>query len=355
LCFAPSGSNAEALAYANRSIVYLEMGHYEKALENIELARSRNYPKEKLDKLTQREDNCLDLMNNRPQNNPYKQIEIALENFLIPTRPGHKKMPCYVADCLELKKNAQFGRHIVTNTDLKVGTVLAVEEPFSKMLLPGSCYERCANCLAKNLLNLFPCEYCTSTMFCSEECKKTALENFHQYECAIADILDVAFPQTPLLALHTFFEALNIFNQDPVALSEALKNVENTDGTIFDFDFSKLSKSDQKKASLQAVNSLMPENSTNSNKMLIQRFTVCAILCNLVQNSTKLGLILNEEAAIMFRRFIFQHIQIGNLNSHALYGYDKRSLIELGKYAATGENALILHQNCLHYFKFQIH
>ncbi len=76
MCFAPSDTDAVGLAFANRSAVYSEMGYYEKALENIELARNNNYPSVKLNKLKEREDQCLDKMSNKPKKDEFRENEI---------------------------------------------------------------------------------------------------------------------------------------------------------------------------------------------------------------------------------------------------------------------------------------
>jgi hypothetical protein len=318
LCYAPPDSEEIALAYANRSLVYFELGHFEKALQNIQLAKDHNYPKNLIEKLNEREAQCLEVLNNVTTHKPSQELESIRAKHLNLKIPGNKKMPYYIADCLELKKNVQFGRHIVTNQDLKVGTVLAIEEPFSKIVLAHVRYERCANCLAKNHLNLLPCDSCCVRMFCSEECKKMAHDKFHQYDCGVVDILDAAYAEIPLISLNTFFEALDIFNHDPLALSEFLKDIKSRDGTIFDFDFAEMNELDKKKALLQSIHSLMSADSTKSSIYLFQRFIICANLCDLIQNNSKLGSILNAETSIMFRRFMFQQMQTAMINYHGL-------------------------------------
>lgn len=326
LSFAPPGSEKVGLAYANRSVVYSEMGYYEKALENIELARNNNYPRSKFDKLKIREDQCLENLNNKPLKNKFQEHEVIRNKVLKETVPGNKNAPCYIADCLEMKKSQEFGRYIVTNQDLKVGTVIAMEDPFSKSVIPAARYKRCSNCLAHNLLNLFPCDICCSTMFCSEECRKINWEKYHQFVCPVVDILDALFTKIMLIALRTFFEALSIFNGDPLALNEFLKSIENSDATVFDFDFPNLSEIESRKALFHSIDALVANESSRTNADLFQRSTVCALLCNLMLKHTKFGSNLNEGGASMFRKFIFRQSQISALNYHGLYGITEKDL-----------------------------
>jgi hypothetical protein len=193
-------------AFANRSAVYFEMGYYEKALENIELAINHNCPMRKLAKLKIREEKCIENLNNKPVKNDYEEHEKVRKVILKQTLPANKKMPCYVADCLELKKDDQYGRYITTNRDLKVGTVVAIEEAFSKNLFPHLYFERCNNCLSRNLLNLIPCEYCTLAMYCSEECKKIGWKKNHQFECDIAHALSLSVMDWPIVGMGSFID-----------------------------------------------------------------------------------------------------------------------------------------------------
>jgi hypothetical protein len=320
LCYAPPDSENLALAYANRSAVYFEMGHYEEALENIELAKAHKYPKQKLGKLKIREEKCLDkMLQGSPAKDKYQHHEkIRSEVFAI-KQPGNQKMIGYIADCLEVEYSSMFGRQIVTNRDLKVGTVVAIEEPFVKNLIHSNMFIRCANCLKTNTMNLIPCETCCSTMFCSEECKRVAWEKFHQYECQVADVMTSLFMDKNTIGLRTFFEALSIFNHDPAALKEYLESIENPNATLLDFDFSKMNDFEKKKAMFHSVDSLCLGNpAVSKDGFFIQNFT-STILINLMLNHSTLGSILNKEQQAMFREFVFKYSLICDVNGHNLY------------------------------------
>jgi tetratricopeptide (TPR) repeat protein len=149
LCHAVPQSRHLSLAYANRSAVYLVLKEYDKCLENIQLARDHGYQPE--EKLKQREENCLEAMNNHrvdSENDPSQFFKLSY--------PPNKKIP-FIANCLELKENEQFGRHIITNKDLLPGDVVGIEEAFLKLIDKSSIYVRCSNCLRSNMLSLIPC------------------------------------------------------------------------------------------------------------------------------------------------------------------------------------------------------
>jgi hypothetical protein len=157
LCCAESDSENLGLAYANRSAVFFEMKLYGKCLNNIKLARENRYPEQNLDVLKKREEKCTEAMKQQKDQNA-AQIVFRL------SQPENEKLP-YVAECLELKNNKQFGRHIVTNRPLKVGDILAIEEPFCKVVQENFIHQKCTVCLNENLLDLIPCQGCAKGLW----------------------------------------------------------------------------------------------------------------------------------------------------------------------------------------------
>ena len=154
LCHAKTGSKQLALAYGNRSAVYLEVKLFDECLLNIQLARENNHPDP--EKLKVREEKCLlaqETQPQKPEDDPAEFIKLSYE--------PNKNYPSIV-DCLELRQNEKFGRYVITNRDLNPGDIIAIEEPFLKFIEQvESRYERCINCLDMNKHNLIPSESCT--------------------------------------------------------------------------------------------------------------------------------------------------------------------------------------------------
>jgi SET and MYND domain-containing protein 4 len=155
LCHAETNSDKLGLAYANRAAAYLAMNQADKCIENIELARAHNYQNEaRLQERQQKAENLKKTQREDPENDP--------ANFFKLSYPPNEKYPPF-ADCLDVRKNVQFGRHIITTRDLNPGDVVAIEEPAFKCLYETGRYSRCLNCLKMNMLNLIPCDQnCTS-------------------------------------------------------------------------------------------------------------------------------------------------------------------------------------------------
>lgn len=153
LCHAETDS-CKSLAYSNRSAVYFEVRKYKLCLENIQLAREFDYPEKKSEKLHDRERKCENLLKLADTS------EKSNEKFFSLSYESHETIPFIVAG-IELRSSEKYGNYLITKRDLKTGDVIAIEEPFVKILDKNFRFERCANCLKQNNLNLIPCDGCS--------------------------------------------------------------------------------------------------------------------------------------------------------------------------------------------------
>lgn len=169
LCHAINGSEAVGLAFANRSAVYFEMKLFEKCMKNIVLAKENHYPEKNFEILDKRLAKCAEHIKAgvdvRVDDDPFDFIRLSHD--------ANPKLP-FVANCLELKRSEKFGRYIITKVDLKVGDIVAIEKPHFKIIKSDSRYEgcvelnryqRCTFCLKDNLMDLIPCDGCTSSNY----------------------------------------------------------------------------------------------------------------------------------------------------------------------------------------------
>lgn len=122
--------------------------------------------------------------------------------------PAHENIPSIV-DCLKLRVNEKFGRHIVTSRRLRTGDIVVIEKAFYKSLDKELLQTRCLNCFAQLIESrIVQCSQCASVL-CSRECKVRSWEAFHRHECSTIDSLtdDDGFL---LMIQRSFFRALNI-------------------------------------------------------------------------------------------------------------------------------------------------
>lgn len=328
LCFAEARSETLGLAFANRSAVYMEIDEFDLCRENIDLAKRFGYPKNKFNKLDERKKFCLSK----------QQVKQAGRIFFVLSHNPNSNYP-FIADCLSLKQCFKFGRHVVTDETLEIGDVIAIEPPFSSILLSTCIDKRCMKCLGQHKLNLLPCSGCTSgrlnrnsynfsyfhpfifpAMFCSSECENKANDKFHHIECDFScEDFDNFFTTAIKAAFRTFLQAFSIFEGSIEKLRQYLmKNVER-DLTAFDLNFNNKDEVYQRDVIL-AMNAL----STNEEKRQVvekfRRAIVCTILSEFLQSYSRLkDALRNEENEIFFLSFMFRHIQIAESNYHELY------------------------------------
>ena len=154
LCFSTLSSPQKALAFANRSAVYLELKLFDHCLENIKLARDHNYSSG--ERINEREMKCNELKKQHredPVNGPSYFSKLSY--------PRNKKIP-FIAECLELHHNKKYGNHLITNRVLDPGNIIAIEEPFLPAVTFKGRFSKCVNCLSTNMLNFIPCERCSN-------------------------------------------------------------------------------------------------------------------------------------------------------------------------------------------------
>lgn len=161
LCFSPIESENLGHTYANRSAVCFEIKKYKECIENINLAKIHNYPKENFKSLNLRDTKCNELLKKwKEPNSKWNFFKLSFE--------ANKNHP-QLTNILELKNDEKYGRYIVTNRDILAGSILAIEKPFISVLLSYSKrvevdannkYKRCSYCLKDNILKLLPCSGC---------------------------------------------------------------------------------------------------------------------------------------------------------------------------------------------------
>ncbi|XP_040168367.1 SET and MYND domain-containing protein 4-like [Anopheles arabiensis] len=230
-----ANSEERSLAYANRSIVCLQLHRYEECLANIRLARESNYPARLAEKLSQREAVAKKALAKAMKQDAKRMEEDPKEELRL-SHPGHEHMP-HVANCLQLQQNEQYGRHVITTRRLKVGDVVMLDTPFVKTLQEDCRYVRCDFCHAERPFTLIPCEGCTWVMYCSQECLSKAFDQYHRYECGVMrDAYSVCgrFPATALRATAT---AISIFDGDLVALQNHLDALDESQVNGFTMDW----------------------------------------------------------------------------------------------------------------------
>lgn len=160
LCFSIPGSESMGKAYANRSAVYLDLKRFKNCLRNIKLARENGYPPGKFSKLDDREARCKQIMGKTGNKDPFS---FSPFDFFKLSYAPNPKVP-FLAKCLEMSNDKEFGPHLVTNFNLKSGDFIAVTDGALKFIDPLARLHRCSWCVGDCLLDLYPCPGCPQAM-----------------------------------------------------------------------------------------------------------------------------------------------------------------------------------------------
>lgn len=131
-------------AYLSRANNYDFLNLTEDCFKNVEMASAEGSPKQLIASFDK----------GHVTQNPNKEYQKMIDFFKL-SHDSNKKLPA-LSECLELFENEKYGRHIITNRDLKAGDIVAITESYIKLQHPGF-LGRCHNCLKTNNLNLFPC------------------------------------------------------------------------------------------------------------------------------------------------------------------------------------------------------
>lgn len=154
--------NLRAHVYNKRSLIYRETQLYKQCLNNIALAEYCGCTED----LSERKAFC-----ERAIDKHGKNVGIPMpKKFLKLSYTVNPKLP-FMVDCLKLETNSQHKYNIITERDLFVGDVIAIEDPFFtvsfavKGMKASGSGQRCYHCNKDNFLNLMQCSTCDKGMF----------------------------------------------------------------------------------------------------------------------------------------------------------------------------------------------
>lgn len=207
LAFATKGTAEMGTAFANRSMCFLHLNLFKECLIDIEMARKSGYPSHLMYKLDECVAKCTNSMNDAQFKSTIFNVQEPKLSF-----NEHAKF-AGVADCLKLQKNDEFGRHIITTCDLKIGQTILVEKPFAiaSNRKNTKTRSRCIDCF-KDLTNFVTCDNCVSVYFSCANCSEMSIN--HKFECnglSRKQTYELCEKETFDLVLRMFFNINAIF------------------------------------------------------------------------------------------------------------------------------------------------
>ncbi|XP_058809849.1 SET and MYND domain-containing protein 4-like [Phymastichus coffea] len=265
IAFAPPNSDQIALAYSNRSALWMHLQEYKRCLIDINRALENSVPSNLKEKLLVRKIKCYAFLNGSYEKNrksidviskslknhsklsDTQNLLIELEKIIIgdldqlsyleiydkteiPKIISSKKIPSFI-DGIVLKYSKKYGRHVVANRDIEPGEIIAVEEAYIALPKINKMYTVCSHCL-EYAWNGIPCDSCPFTFYCTQTCKIEAWDKYHDLECSLLpflhckDILSELEVPNALAALRLLITAIkkegldNVMNQAAIIDNE---------------------------------------------------------------------------------------------------------------------------------------
>ncbi|XP_055684331.1 SET and MYND domain-containing protein 4-like [Lutzomyia longipalpis] len=322
ICYAVTKENI-SIALGNRSAAFYRMKMFRECLESIRLAREFGYPDRLKDKLDEREAACKIALKNAPK-----------QEVFVPKigMPANEMIP-FLANCLKLRENEYFGRHVVTEEDIPAGTIIALEEPFCKMLLYSEEYLRCTVCLADLPHLLLPCDTCTQAMFCSEECKEKASGGFHAIECPITSAMTKIFDDNVRLSLRMVLCAFLAF-PDAETMASALETINREKKNAFSFDWRQELSPEEL---FTPIHTLVINEDKIREKHLFVTYYMSCLLFNILKEHCKIfreRYLTNTLAEDTFKNIIFRHLFIVPRNAYCLQSVIDLKTLDFKEYGS---------------------
>lgn len=223
IAFAPLGSHELARAYSDRSVALFNKGYYEDCLKDIERASQIGYPNELKTELYTRQAKALwaikpimrpevqkaitkaqcwmSEIDETSQQKIKTSLSLLLKNYslnasfthydfskFLPPTPQDNPQIVGASSAIELKYSENYGRHIVATKDIKVGEVVFVQKAYALINSRHLWYSYCWYC-SKRTWSSVSCETCVHVIYCNEDCRDKAWNEYHDMECKIISLL----------------------------------------------------------------------------------------------------------------------------------------------------------------------
>ncbi|XP_044013810.1 SET and MYND domain-containing protein 4-like [Aphidius gifuensis] len=137
-----------------------------------------------------------------------------------PTVPG-------LSNSVGLEYSKKHGRHVVATQDIKAGDVIGIQKPYASVVKMNVKYNVCWHC-KKQTWTSIPCDTCSQVIFCSDDCKKQAQDNYHAIECLVlCQAMAFGVRECVYTALRLVIMALKQSNNSFEKLMETVHEIDN--------------------------------------------------------------------------------------------------------------------------------
>lgn len=198
MCLA-SDKKQVSLCLGHRAESFFKLNLFRESLSSIELALQYSYPEDIKDRMLILRKKCQDALSGQ-------SLAVVEKVTCELSHPPHPNRPWMINDLQMGDQRSE----LITEVDLSLGDLIAIEEPYLRDMNPVHRYRRCSSCFSFQRHLLFPCSFCPNVMFCSQKCEKDSWTVFHRYECGISHFLVTVEPAVRL-SLRALLVGLHLF------------------------------------------------------------------------------------------------------------------------------------------------
>ncbi|KAJ8715264.1 hypothetical protein PYW08_005245 [Mythimna loreyi] len=189
---APPGSDAMRLSYYSRAELLLKTEQFQACVKDVDTCLALNCSDDMALKLRQMKKVASRgaVIEQKAPKRPFNPFTEELFKLKGARNPD---IPC-ATSYVEVNMVSGLPK-VVAARDIPGGTVVAVETAFVGVTHPMNHVTSCHYC-HKMDLNLMPCEGCCSAMFCDKQCEENSIQDGHNFECKIMNMIvdDIKLP-----------------------------------------------------------------------------------------------------------------------------------------------------------------
>lgn len=124
-----------------------------------------------------------------------------------PTIPDDNEKIKQASSAIEIKFNDENGRYIAASRDIRAGELLFAHKSYASVIYSRMQNEICWHC-SKHILAGVPCNQCPMVLFCSENCRDMAWNEYHDLEClAVSAMLEVDMDANEIMTMRLLIKA----------------------------------------------------------------------------------------------------------------------------------------------------
>lgn len=218
------------------------------------------------------------------------------------------------SDSIKMEYTSELGRHIVATKNISPGEIIAIEKPYTAILLTEFFNTHCFQCF-KSSYNLIPCLNCTLVMFCSNDCRETSMRH-HQYECPLMlTLVKLGVTKLQFLALRVVICSRNYY--------------ENAQ------DFKDSPEGKYHSGRYQEIHNLVTNQDKRTAADIFKRATTAAVLYNILLVTNFFDQFPTEKmenAKKFIAENLLRHLQTAPSNMHEIAELNGSVSSEEGKY-----------------------